>query len=130
MLQNTVAPTLFLATEHKLRAVRKASLQEFSGPPPLPETQAGHHPPVLKETEHRKKAKIEYFQTFCIMSCPSLRKVYLRNALECCRPQTSFLQLICFFSLSQTNPNQQNYVGEGRNAYNFLFKNPRYSTIL
>lgn len=70
MLQNTVAPTLFLATEHKLRAVRKASLQEFSGPPPLPETQAGHHPPVLKETEHRKKAKIEYFQTFCIMSCP------------------------------------------------------------
>lgn len=64
MLQNTVAPTLFLATEHKLRAVRKANLQEFSGPPPLPEAQAGHHSPALKETEQREKVKIECFQIF------------------------------------------------------------------
>lgn len=50
------------------------SLQELSGPPPLPEAQAGHHPPVLKETEHRKKVKIECFQIFYIMSCSSLKK--------------------------------------------------------
>lgn len=91
MLQNSVAPTLYLATEHKLRAVGKASMQEFSDAPPLPEVQAGHHPPVLREAEHRKKVKIECFQVFCIMSCPSLRKVYLRNALECWKPQTCFL---------------------------------------
>lgn len=43
-----------------MRAVRKANLQELNGPPPLPEGQAKHHPPVLKETEHRKKVKIVF----------------------------------------------------------------------
>lgn len=125
MLQNSVAPTLFLATEHKLRAVGRASLQEFSDAPPLPEVQAGHNPPVLREAEHRKMVKIEKiecFQIFCIMSCSSLRKMYLRNALECCKPQTCFLQLICFFPTVKNKPKTIKLCGGGKKCIQLSFQ--------
>lgn len=109
--------TLFLATGHKLRAVRKASLQEFSDPP-----QVGQHSPVLRETKHRKKVKIECFQIFCIMSCPSLRKVYLRNALECCKPQTCFLHLVCFFPTVTDKPKTIKLCGRGKKCIQLSFK--------